>query len=58
MIGFLDAGRECSEVLAVHIPDRLWIFDTQNAPHRNGVIACAELLLTLRQGAYAPLALF
>src|SRR5271169_876533 len=46
MVGFLDAGRECSEILAVHIPDRLGIFDTQNPPHRNGVIARTEPRLT------------
>src|SRR5580704_3132993 len=47
MVRLLDAARECGKVLAVHIPDSLGIFDTKNPPHRNGVIACAEILLTL-----------
>ena len=46
MVGFLDAAREFGEVLAVHIADSLGIFDTKDPPHGNGIIACAEFLLT------------
>ncbi len=49
MIGFLDAVRECGEVLVVHVPDRLGIFDPQDPPHRNGVVARAEQFLTRRE---------
>jgi hypothetical protein len=44
MVGFLDTVRERGEILAVHIPDRLGIFDTQDPPHGNGVVARAEPL--------------
>src|SRR4029077_15888794 len=50
MVGFLDAARECGEVLAIHVPDSLGIFDTKDPPHRNGVVARAKLLLTLGKG--------
>src|SRR5580658_6642973 len=33
MVGFLDTVRECGQILAVHIPDGLGIFDTQDPPH-------------------------
>jgi hypothetical protein len=49
MVGFLDTACECGEVLAAHVPDRLGIFDAQDPPHGNGVIAGAEPLLTRRQ---------
>src|SRR5271156_3783058 len=49
MVGFLDTVRECGQILAVHIADCRGIFDTQDSPHRNGVIARTELLLTRRQ---------
>lgn len=44
MVGFLDTVRERGEILAVHIPDRLGIFDTHDPPNGNGVVARAEPL--------------
>jgi hypothetical protein len=41
--------RERGEILAVLIPDCLGIFDTQDSPHGNGVVARAEPFVTCRK---------
>src|ERR1700733_14755815 len=46
MIGLLGCARERGKFLAVHVPYSFGILDTQNPPHRNGVIARTEQLLT------------
>src|SRR5260221_8371535 len=55
MVRFLDAVRESGKVLAVHIADRLGIFDAQDAPHGDGVITRAKPLLPGCQPFLLPL---
>src|SRR5580658_286524 len=49
MVGFLDAVCERGKFPAVHVPNRLGLFDSQDPPHRDRVVARAEAFLTRRQ---------